>query len=60
MSEKLRTIAELIADARASAMHPRRPRRHLTCVACGQMYDTTDAAQLTHHLSPTHPKWAPS
>lgn len=59
MSEKLRTISELIADARTSVMYPRRSRRHLTCATCGQMYDTTDPAQMTHHLSAAHPKWAP-
>jgi hypothetical protein len=59
MSEKLHTIAELIADARSGVMHPRRRRRHLTCAACGQMYDRTDAVQARHHLSAEHPKWAP-
>jgi hypothetical protein len=59
MSEKFATIAELIADARRSAMHPRRSRRHHTCATCGQMYDKTDPAQVTHHLSAAHPKWAP-
>lgn len=59
MSEKLLTIPELIADARTAVMHPRRSRRHLTCAACGQMYDTIDPAQMAHHLSAAHPKWAP-
>jgi hypothetical protein len=59
VSEKLRTIAEVIADARTAAMNPRRSRRHLTCAACGQIYDRTDPAQVQHHHTTGHPKWAP-
>ena len=59
MSEKLRTMAEVIADARTAVMNPRRSRRHLTCSACGQIYDKTDPAQVEHHLVAGHPKWAP-
>jgi hypothetical protein len=58
MVEKLNTISELIANARKAAMNPRGTRRHLTCTTCGQMYDKTDKAQLMHHLSVEHPKWA--
>jgi hypothetical protein len=59
MTEKLHTIAEIIAGARQAAMNPRGPRRHLTCAACGQLYDRTHPMQVTHHLSAAHPKWAP-
>jgi hypothetical protein len=59
VSEKLRTIAEVIADARTAVMNPRRRRRHLTCATCGQMYDRTDSAQVEHHHVDGHSKWAP-
>lgn len=59
MAEKLHTIAELFAGARKAAMNPKGGRRHLTCAVCGQMYDKADPAQVAHHLSAEHPKWAP-
>ncbi|MEQ1819849.1 MAG: hypothetical protein ABL871_14700 [Terricaulis sp.] len=59
MSEKLNTIAELIAEARMAAMHPRGNRRHLTCSTCGQMFDRTDPVQTAHHLTESHLKWKP-
>jgi hypothetical protein len=59
VSEKLRTIAEVIADARIAAMNPRRSRRHLTCAACGQIYDRIDPVQEEHHRVDGHSKWAP-
>lgn len=59
MSEKLNTIAELIAEARMAAMHPRGSRRHLTCSTCGQMFDRTDPVQMAHHLTESHLKWKP-
>lgn len=56
MANKLQTIAELIADARSAAMSPQGGRRYLTCAVCGQMYDKTDTAQVSHHLSAEHAK----
>ena len=60
MTEKLHTVAEIIANARKAAMSPRGlSRRHLTCATCGQMYDKTDPDQVAHHVDTAHKKWAP-
>jgi hypothetical protein len=59
MTEKPHSIAKVVADARAAAINPRRSRRHLTCASCGQMYDSEDPAQVAHHLTAPHSKWAP-
>jgi hypothetical protein len=59
MVDKFQSIDKFMAYARKAAMSPRGARRHLTCATCSQMYDSHDLAQLAHHLTPKHPKWAP-